>query len=341
MIFISHSTRDSEYVSLIVELLRKIGFDEESLFCSSYPGYGIPLGKNIYAFLKECFTDYELFVLFAISKDNYYASPASLNEMGAAWVQGTKSVPILLPGMRPSDLRGVVGSDSLALVLDADDAKYGLTSLKNELLLFFGRQQINENAWERDRDSFLEGCSAIRPLSTEDITAIEAANENQNLNDLIEGTVSLEQSLYRALVIAKRMGDKPLEQWLRSELNGYEDDDSVPAYRRIKSSAFRYSGINGNLQVTKAALPLGFISDEIMEKVEDVIYRQGIRQVEDFAQSTSSISIDRSFLAGEVSKNTDGMVQCVSLEQMLPSSFFSSISANVKDKLIDVFMRNC
>lgn len=86
LIFISHSTKDSEYVASLVDLLRKIGFTDKDVFCSSYPGYGIPLGKNIYEFLKSCFKDYELFVLFVISKDNYYSSPASLNEMGAAWV---------------------------------------------------------------------------------------------------------------------------------------------------------------------------------------------------------------------------------------------------------------
>ena len=131
LIFISHSTKDSEYVASLVDLLRKIGFTDEDVFCSSYPGYGIPLGKNIYEFLKSCFKDYELFVLFVISKDNYYSSPASLNEMGAAWVQGAKSIPILLPGMSPAQLRGVVGPDSLALCLDSDNVRYDLNSLKN------------------------------------------------------------------------------------------------------------------------------------------------------------------------------------------------------------------
>ena len=338
LIFISHSTRDSEYVACLVDLLRKIGFTEKSIFCSSYPGYGIPLGKNIYDFLKSCFNNYELFVLFVISKDNYYASPASLNEMGAAWVQGAKSIPILLPGMGPTELRGVVGPDSLALCLDSGNAKYDLNSLKNDLLLFFGKQQINESAWERDRDSFLESCIAITPLSPEEISAIESAEKNTNLTDLIEDKVSLEKSLYRALVIAKERQNKPLESWVRCELKGYESDEDIPDYRKIKSNNFRYSGINGNMQVTRASLPVDFIGDEIIEKVESVEYHHGIKQIEDFANSTSAISIDRSFLAGEVAHNTHGAVQCVALEQLLPPSFFSAIVACVKERLIDIFM---
>ena len=341
LIFISHSTKDSEYVASLVDLLRKIGFTDKDVFCSSYPGYGVPLGKNIYEFLKNCFKDYELFVLFVISKDNYYSSPASLNEMGAAWVQGAKSIPILLPGMSPAKLKGVVGPDSLAICLDSDNVRYDLNSLKNDLLLFFGKQQINESAWEHDRESFLESCFAITPLSPEEIRAIESANENTVLNDLVEDRVSLEKSLYRALVIAKQNQNKPLEGWIRSELKGYESDDDLPDYRKTKSSNFRYSGINGSMQVTKAPLPMGFIRDEILDKVENVEYRQGIRQIEEFANSTSTITIDRSLLAGEVAHNTQGVVQCVSLEQLLPTSFFNALAANVKERLIEVFMNNC
>lgn len=341
LIFISHSTKDSEYVASLVDLLRKIGFTDKDVFCSSYPGYGVPLGKNIYEFLKNCFKDYELFVLFVISKDNYYSSPASLNEMGAAWVQGAKSIPILLPGMSPAKLKGVVGPDSLAICLDSDNVRYDLNSLKNDLLLFFGKQQINESAWEHDRESFLESCFAITPLSPEEIRAIESANENTVLNDLVEDRVSLEKSLYRALVIAKQNQNKPLEGWIRSELKGYESDDDLPDYRKTKSSNFRYSGINGSMQVTKAPLPMGFIRNEILDKVENVEYRQGIRQIEEFANSTSTITIDRSLLAGEVAHNTQGVVQCVSLEQLLPTSFFSALAANVKERLIEVFMNNC
>lgn len=243
--------------------------------------------------------------------------------------------------MSPAKLKGVVGPDSLAICLDSDNVRYDLNSLKNDLLLFFGKQQINESAWEHDRESFLESYFAITPLSPEEIRAIESANKNTVLNDLVEDRVSLEKSLYRALVIAKQNQNKPLEGWIRSELKGYESDDDLPDYRKTKSSNFRYSGINGSMQVTKAPLPMGFIRDEILDRVENVEYRQGIRQIEEFANSTSTITIDRSLLAGEVAHNTQGVVQCVSLEQLLPTSFFSALAANVKERLIEVFMNNC
>ena len=82
-LFISHSSEDREYVKLIVELLEAIGITE--IFCSSVPGYGVPLSEDIYDYLKTEFNRFDLYILFVLS-DHYYGSVASLNEMGAAWV---------------------------------------------------------------------------------------------------------------------------------------------------------------------------------------------------------------------------------------------------------------
>ena len=95
-LFISHSTLDQSYVSYLVRLLELLGLNSDNLFCSSAKGYGIPLGRNIYDYLREQFQDFDLRVLFILS-DNYYDSVASMNEMGAAWVLQHKYTSILLP----------------------------------------------------------------------------------------------------------------------------------------------------------------------------------------------------------------------------------------------------
>lgn len=63
-LFISHSSRDIVYVSYFVQLLRAIGITEQTMFCSSIKGYGIPLGENIYDYLKQQFQNYRLKVIF-------------------------------------------------------------------------------------------------------------------------------------------------------------------------------------------------------------------------------------------------------------------------------------
>ena len=93
-IFISHASKDYDYVLRIVELLEDIGVKERELFFSSLPEYGIRGGKNIYQALREEFENYNLHVLYILS-DNYYHSITCMNEMGAAWVLHNKYTTIL------------------------------------------------------------------------------------------------------------------------------------------------------------------------------------------------------------------------------------------------------
>ena len=54
-IFISHSSQDIEFVQPLVTLFGSMGLNSENMFCSSVPGYNVPLDKNIFDYLKMHF----------------------------------------------------------------------------------------------------------------------------------------------------------------------------------------------------------------------------------------------------------------------------------------------
>ena len=110
-LFISHASKDREFILALIELFEGIGMREGSIVCSSIPGYGIPSGAQIYDWLREQFLLCDLRVLFVLSQ-NYYKSAACLNEMGAAWVTRASDTLILLPGFTFSDIRGCIDSVS-------------------------------------------------------------------------------------------------------------------------------------------------------------------------------------------------------------------------------------
>lgn len=159
-IFISHSNNDKEYVSVLVELLENIGLSESHIFCSSAPGYGIPLDEDIYEYLKVQFQEYDLHVIFILS-NNYYHSAASMNEMGAAWVLQSKYTTILLPGFEFNQIAGAINSRQIGLKLDGDliAVKEKLGQLKNDLINEFCLSSIAGVRWESKRDTFI---NAIR-----------------------------------------------------------------------------------------------------------------------------------------------------------------------------------
>ncbi len=155
-IFISHSSQDKEYVTCLVDFLEDIGLAPEQIFCSSVPGYGIPLDEDIYDYLKYQFQEHELHVIFILS-NNYYQSVACMNEMGAAWVLQNKYTVILLSRFDFKKIQGAINPRQMGLKLDGDltEVKEKLRQLKDVLSKEFGLSHITDVRWERKRDSFI------------------------------------------------------------------------------------------------------------------------------------------------------------------------------------------
>lgn len=160
MVFISHSSKDIEFVEALVTLLESIGFDNTNLFCSSIPDYWIGLSQDIFASLRTLFTDHELFVIF-VQSPRYYESPVSLNEMGAAWVLQSDYCSILTKDMQKDAMRGVFDGHTIFLKVDAPQVEARMNELKNKLIKLFGLPSMSDNTWERKRNIFLKAVNAI------------------------------------------------------------------------------------------------------------------------------------------------------------------------------------
>ena len=149
----------------LVTLFENIGLDQTQMICSSVPGYGIPLNKRVYEWLANKFTDWDLdlYVIFVLS-DGYYSSPASLNEMGAAWVTKKEYTSILLPGFDFSQIRGAISADQIAIKLDSDEEelRQRLNELKDDLTEKFGLTKIVDVRWERFRSTFIDAVKEIQ-----------------------------------------------------------------------------------------------------------------------------------------------------------------------------------
>lgn len=155
-VFISHSSKDAEIVKAFVELLEDMGMPENSIVCTSVPGYGIPGGKKIYEWLREQLLNYNIHMIFMLSH-NYYDSAASLNEMGAAWLAKTESTLVLLPGLSFSDIKGCIDPSEMGIALggDINELKHRLGELKDKLCEEFKLSPMSATKWERYRDGFL------------------------------------------------------------------------------------------------------------------------------------------------------------------------------------------
>lgn len=162
-IFISHSSKDAEYVREIVNLLEVLGLRKDEIVCSSMPPYCVPLDNKVYDWLINEFQQNKLRVIYILS-ENYYASAASLNEMGAAWALKQEWTGILLPGFSFDDITGCIDKTRIGIKLDdtdKDTLNYRLEELKDILVEEFGLRSMPPIIWERKRNEFLRNIELI------------------------------------------------------------------------------------------------------------------------------------------------------------------------------------
>lgn len=157
-IFISHSSRDGDAAKLLVDLIEGMGIPDTAIYCTSAEGLGVSLRENIYSSMRKQFDGHNLFVLFLLS-ENYYHSPACLNEMGATWILQLPETSILLPGFDFERIKGAVDPRCIGIKLDITEASGRLTELREQLCNFIGINIPTDarslNRWDSKKIDFL------------------------------------------------------------------------------------------------------------------------------------------------------------------------------------------
>jgi len=146
-VFISHSSQDTPFVEELIEILECVGLTAESIFCSSFAGYGVNFGENFLDKIKNELNN-DTLVLFVLSR-KFYASPVCLCEMGATWIQTKDHIPILIPPFDFSDVKGVIPLTH-GFKLN-EPPQLNLFKKKIESM-FHVAAPLNDAAWERKRD---------------------------------------------------------------------------------------------------------------------------------------------------------------------------------------------
>lgn len=162
-LFISHSSKDADYISTFVSFLEALGLQEDEIICSSIPPYCIPLDNRVYDWLVNEFQKSDLHIIYALSEE-YYGSAASLNEMGAAWAMKHKWTGILMPGFSFDKVSGCIDRTQILINLGDKDKRtlnFRLDELRKNLTEEFGLRPMSSAVWERKRDEFLDRIASI------------------------------------------------------------------------------------------------------------------------------------------------------------------------------------
>ena len=163
--------------------------------------------------------------------------------------------------------------------------------------------------------------------------------KSQIIKGIAADEISLDSALMRLLVIASDIDNSDISLWSERELRGYENDATLPQYRRSSSDIFNYTGINGTFQVTNSPLPLQHIlTQEELDKgsILNIFICDGIKTVEDIAKSKKTLQRDLTQVSGLVAERCG--IRCTSITQLIPCFAYEIVVNNVKTLVLKIFL---
>lgn len=203
-IFISHSSKNADFGNELVELLTGVGVRGEKIIFTSNDAYGIPIGENIFDWLKNKINE-KPHVFYLLSPE-YYQSVACLNEMGAAWIIENKHTMIFTPNFELSSYEfnnGAIDPREIGFYINNENKIIAfIESLKSDFNIVENPVLINQKV-----KSFIENVNSINTSPSkkkaEISTKLTKKNETNNLkireSSITDNTESKNSRLLRDL----------------------------------------------------------------------------------------------------------------------------------------------
>mgnify|MGYP004704137437 CR=1 FL=1 len=188
-IFISHSSKNDNYGNALVDLLTEVGISGEQIIFTSNDAYGIPIGQNIFNWLKNRINE-KPYVIYLLSPE-YYSSVACLNEMGAAWVVENEHTMIFTPNFNLSSCEfqnGVLDPREIGFFINNQDRLTAfIVSLKKSFSVSNNPVEINQKIRKfiSRIESFQTNTqkSSEKSLLTIEKEAVNESNPSDKKND--------------------------------------------------------------------------------------------------------------------------------------------------------------
>lgn len=220
-IFVSHAVADQHLAEMVVNLLvDAIGVPPKSIFCSSLPGYGVPLTYDFNVDMRDQIQEPKLVIL--LMTPSYMDSAFCLMEVGATWVKSLKPLPIVVPPVTFSDVTRTVGLRQGLEITNANMLQ-GVRRTVLEVLNIEGHDNDHfdrkRRRWEKELSEALGRMSPSPKVERGEVDRIE--NENRALASEVAKLTSVNKELGRQLSALQKL--RPVALVIESESRIAED----------------------------------------------------------------------------------------------------------------------
>ena len=110
------------------------------------------------------------------------------------------------------------------------------------------------------------------------------------INLLSSSSPNLEDALFKAQVLAHRLGEQEMKQWVTNELKGYPDREHLPDYRVLHVTVMANLS-NGVVRYTDQPLPMMGVDRKLRDKLEIRRVYESIAVVAEWAKRDTDLAI--------------------------------------------------
>lgn len=170
------------------------------------------------------------------------------------------------------------------------------------------------------------------------------------ITELSDIKIPLESALLKLNVLAYRLNNEDLKNWVTKEIDGYNISDSVPLYRKIRTILkvdYTINSYHGVAKYTCQDVPLEFSNDEIMKKFNEHEFYEGVNHIQNIINTaekpTQILSLPYEFVNFlqlfynnyyHPSPNVFSLYQLLSVSQL--HQILSSIRKNFLELVLDL-----
>jgi hypothetical protein len=159
------------------------------------------------------------------------------------------------------------------------------------------------------------------------------------IEELTNAERSLEFSLLKTKILAARVSNKAIQDWVNNELNGYPPISSIPEYRNISQHIIG-SMANGFYHYKNVPVPIGHLPEDMQAKINTVSMRESVSSLEQLSNATTgriSRPVALEFLT-LLNHGIDSDYQTVTAEFIITPASLKQIITSVRSKLLDMIL---
>lgn len=168
---------------------------------------------------------------------------------------------------------------------------------------------------------------------------------SQIINDLIDEEKSLNSALLKTKVLASRIQNQELLNWVNNELSGYKTTDKLPDYRREIQNELKGSFLNGGMKYTNTQIPTIGLDKDFEKKLRFTDFIESISSLESLVSKEKSSTLSgaiRAELSSLIEQNWQNMgnpyLQLISVYKSMSKNSVIEIITNVRNKLLDFML---